>query len=260
MKYLYLLLTSVSVVAVFTLSLQAESREWTQAASGKKINGEYVGMKDDKTVTIKMANGRAFDVPLASLSPADNDFVKTQMAGGGDSEAKPAEPESGSKPAALPEGEVTVTLSGVHMCCRDCEEAVTTAGANSRIAVDEAVEFEGDRSNDAIIVKAPNGKAMQNALKAVLATGFYGKSDHETLKIADLKDAGIETNTMSVRDVHLCCGGCVKGVEKALKTVEGFEDSTVKEGSSRFIVTGEKLNPYTVMSALRAAGYGGSFQ
>lgn len=253
-------LSAFTAVALFTgtATVQAESREWTQASSGKKISGEYVAMKDEKTVTIKMTNGRTFDVPLASLSKEDNDFVKAQMSGGGEGD-KPAAPGSeGDKPAAIPEGEVTLTLSEVHMCCKDCEEAVAKAKENDRVAVDEAVEIEGDRSSNSIKVTAPSGKAMQAALRAILGTGFYGVSDHETLKIPELTDAGIETNTMTVRDVHLCCGGCTREVEKALKSVDASAD--VEEGSTRFVVTGDKLNPFDVMTALRAAGFGGSFQ
>ena len=55
---------------------EAEVREWTRASDGRKIQAEFVGMKDDTTIQIKMTNGQTFDVPLASLSEADNAFVK----------------------------------------------------------------------------------------------------------------------------------------------------------------------------------------
>ena len=109
-------------------------------------------------------------------------------------------------------------------------------------------------------IKAPSGKAAQTALRAVLASGFYGVSDHETLKIAELKEDDFTTDTMVVRDSHLCCRGCVKAFTKAVEGVDGVEDVEAKEGATRVSVKGEGFKPYEVMKALREVGMGGSFQ
>lgn len=236
-------------------SLQAEVREWTRAADGKKISAEFVGMKDESTIQIKMSNGQLFDVPLASLSDADQDFVK-----GLKMSEESAEKASGSPPAKVPEGEVTVTLSGVHLCCGDCVDAVVAAKDHDKVAVDPAVEITASRSDGTVTVKAPSGKAAQTALRAILSSGFYGISDNEAVKIPELKEDDFTSDTMSVRDVHLCCRGCVRDFNDAVESVEGVKDFEAKAGSTRVTIKGEGFKPYEVMKALREAGFGGSFQ
>ena len=235
--------------------LQAEVREWTRAADGKKISAEFVGMKDESTIQIKMSNGQLFEVPLASLSEGDREFVKglTMAKEGGD---KP----STSSPPKVPEGEVTVTLSGVHLCCGDCVDAVVAAKEHDKVAVDPAVEISASRSDGTVTIKAPSGKAAQTALRAILSSGFYGKSDNEAVKIPDLKEDDFTSDTMSVRDVHLCCRGCVRDFNDAVESVEGVKDFEAKAGSSRVTIKGEGFKPYEVMAALREAGFGDSFQ
>lgn len=244
------------ILIVFSgTNLRAELRQWTRAADGKKIEAEFVAMKDEATVTIKMANGNSFDVPLTSLSPEDNEYVaglstKPEMKDSPASEEKPA----------LPEGEVTLTLSGVHMCCGDCEEAIVAVKDHEEIKVDPAVTIATDRANGTVTVTAPDAKAAQTVLRAMLASGFYGVSDNEAVKIADLKEDDFTSDTMVVRDPHLCCRGCVKDFVKAVESVDGVEEVDAKEGSTRVKLSGKGFKPYEVMVALRAAGFGGTFQ
>jgi copper chaperone CopZ len=235
----------------------AEVREWTREADGKKITAEFAGMKDDATIQIKMANGQIFDVPLSSLSAADNDFVKSlKKPGDGEMKESPKETAKGG----IPEGEVTITLSGVHMCCGDCEDAVLAIKEHDKVKVDPAVEVSVNRSDNTVTIKAPSGNAAQTALRAVTASGFYGISDHATLKIADLKEDDFTTGTMVVRDPHLCCRGCVKAFTKAVEDVDGVEEVDAKPGSTRVAIKGEAFKPYEVMKALREVGIGGTFQ
>jgi hypothetical protein len=73
----FLLIALVSA----TVSAQAEMRKWTRASDGKAIEAEFVEKVDDKSIKIKMVNGQEFTIPLASLSPADNEFVKNWRQG-----------------------------------------------------------------------------------------------------------------------------------------------------------------------------------
>lgn len=245
--------------------LRAEVREWTRASDGKKISAEFAGMKDETTVKIKMANGQIFEVPMASLSPDDQVFLKNQktaMAGGDKPGGGPA-PEGtpkGGGTAALPEGEVTVTLSKVHLCCGDCEDAVGKIGENDRYPIGPGVTFTADRKNESIVVKAPSGKDAQAALRAIVGAGFYGVSDNSAVAIAELKEDDFTSDTMVIRDTHLCCGGCVRAFKKAVESVDGVEGCEAKAGSARVEVAGKGFKPYEVMKALREAGFGGVFQ
>lgn len=212
-------------------------------------------MKDANTVTIKMQNGQTFDVPLASLSTEDGAYAK-EMASkkpGGTSAS------TGAKPA-VPEGETTVTLSKVHLCCGDCVDAVAKIGLSSENPIPAGVTITGDRSAKSIIVKAASGKDAQAALRAVVLAGFYGISDNPSVLIADLKQDDFKADTMVIRDPHLCCGGCVRAFAKAVKSVEGVEECEAKEGAKSVKVNGKEFKPMEVMKALREAGFGGSFQ
>jgi len=240
--------------------LRAEVREWTRSSDGKKIAAEFVGLKDDNTVQIKLANGQTFEVPLASLSAEDGVYAKeaaTKMAGA----TKPADSASptGPKPA-VPEGETTVTLSKVHVCCGDCVDAVAKIGLDAKNPIPAGVTIMANEKEESIIVKAPTGKDAQAALRAIVTAGFYGVSDNPAVMIADLKPDEFTTETMVLRGVHLCCNGCVRSFSKALESVEGVKSHEAKTGATAVKVSGEAFKPYEVLKALREAGFGASFQ
>jgi len=65
----------LSVLAIFSAPVMA--RTWTQAASGKKIEADFIKVADGK-VHLKMANGKVFQVPTTAFSKADQEFVSSQ--------------------------------------------------------------------------------------------------------------------------------------------------------------------------------------
>ncbi len=251
---------ALALIAVFSCPvLDAQVRDWTRAADGKKIPAEFAGMKDEGTVKIKLANGQIYEVPLSGLSPEDGAYIKETIAKAGGA-MKPAAGPTATPVPAVPEGAVTITLSGVHLCCKDCEEAVLKISANEKTPVPAGVTFTPDRKEGTIVITAPSGKDAQAALRGVMAAGFYGKSDNEAVKIADLKPDDFTAGTMVVRGSHLCCGGCVKAFAKAVESVEGVDSHEAKTGAASVVVKGENFKPSEVMQALREAGFGGSFQ
>lgn len=262
MKIPALFLVLAGTVLLTTGQLRAEIREWTRASDGRKISAEFAGMKDESTVKIKMANGQVFEVPLTGLSPEDNAYVKeanAKMAGGG-AAAPASAPAAGGANTTVPEGETTVTLSKVHICCGDCVDAVAKIGSSDTNPIPVGVTITADRKTESIIVKAPTGKDAQAALRAVQKAGFFGISDNPAVSIPDLKPDEFTTDTMVIRDPHLCCGGCVKAFTKAVESVDGVESCEAKVGSARVEVTGKGFKTYEVMKALREAGFSGTFQ
>lgn len=250
MKKLFTVATAVLFCA--SSMLRAELRDWTRASDGKKISAEYVGMKDESTVQIKMANGNQFDVPLSGLSEADRDYIKGLESGDKKEMAK-------SDPAAVPEGETTVTLSGVHLSCGECEDAITGIPANEEVKVDPAVNYVVDSKAGTVTITAPSGKAAKTAVDAVSRIGFYGVSDHPTIKIADVKDEEFLSDTMRVRGVQLFCRKCIKEFEKAVESVKGVEEVDAKIGATAIQVSGEGFDCNAVIKALREAGFSASF-
>ncbi|HRQ88181.1 MAG TPA: SHD1 domain-containing protein [Bacteroidia bacterium] len=221
---------------------QAEVREWTRASDGKKISAEFVGMKTDGIAKIKLRNGQIFEVPVASLVPEDAEYLASLQKGGG---------------AKLPAGETVVTLSGVHLCCASCEKAVTgVAGAGGDPLLSE-VQITCDRDAGTVAVKAPSGKAALAALEAMHRAGFYGVSDHSEVAMPELDDSRKSVGEMEVSGLHLCCGGCVKALTDAVKSVDGVEACEAKRGDEEAKITGKRFSPREVMAALRSAGFGG---
>lgn len=254
------LLSPALLIALFFLStIHVEAREWTQSATGRKIQAEFVKMKDEKTVTLRMVGGRTHDIPVASLSEDDRTYIKEQssktMEKKGDSAEKGKEGE-------LPKGEVTVVLSGVHLCCGGCVKAVEKIKEVDKFRIDEEVEIKADRGEKTITIEAPSGKDAQRTLNAILTSGYFGKSDHDLIKMKDPRGKGedFKSNIMTVKGVHMCCGGCVKAAKAAVKEVEGVNEHEIEEGDTQFYVKGENFKPYEVMMALRAAGFGGVSQ
>ncbi len=261
MKRFAVLFLLVLITLFFLTPGYAEVREWTRASDGKKITAEFAGMKNETTVKIKLGNGQIYEVPLSGLSPEDGVFIQDAVAK--ESVAMKATVDSGvnpPQPRTEPEGPVTVILSGVHLCCRDCEEAVTNIAANEKTPVPAGVVITPNRKEGSISVAAASGKDAQAALRSILAAGFFGSSDHDVLKIADLKPDEFTTNTMIVRDAHLCCAGCVKAFARAVASVKGVKSHEAKSGATSVKIEGEDFKPYEVMQTLREAGFGGTFQ
>ena len=239
----------------------AEVREWTRASDGKKIEASFVGMKEDGVIKIKMSNGQEFDVPLSALSPADNEYVaKLTAAGTEKMEEKPAAPGATGAKAGVPEGETTVTLSGVAIFCRNCVERIEGLKESEENKVDASVELTASRSDGTIIIKAPTGKLAQSAVRSIQGAGYYGTSDVPGIQMTALKEDDFTSDTMVVRDAAVICSGGVKAFEKAAESVDGVDKVDIKAGSTRVKVDGEGFKTYEVMKALREAGFGGRFQ
>lgn len=236
---------------------RAEVREWTRAADGRKITAEFVGMKDENTIQIKMANG-TFEVPLDSLSEADREYVKAQK------ETKAAMKEGDGSTeeadATIPEGEVTVTLSGVHLCCGKCVDTVEALNGSKQMRFYPETEFKADKKDKTITIDAPSGKAAIFALEVLFKAGFCGESDHPVLTVPALKERDFKVSTMSLRDLHLCCDTCVNDLVDAVKTVEGVQEVTAEKGQTSVMIKGENIVASDVEKAARNAGFGTSFR
>jgi copper chaperone CopZ len=63
--------------------------------------------------------------------------------------------------------------------------------------------------------------------------------------------------TVEVKNVHLCCQGCVTGVAKALKTVDGVKGKCDREHKTVTITAPDDKTAQQALDALAAAGYTG---
>lgn len=148
--------------------------------------------------------------------------------------------------------ESTVKLSGVHLCCKSC-----VTGVNKAIGKVSGATAAVDADAETVAITAADTATTQRAVDALVAAGYFGKSDNPAVKVADnsgAKDAKV--SSLIVNEVHLCCGKCVTAVARAVETVPGVTSHTAVKGVKAFEVKGD-FSPKAVFAAIQAAGLTG---
>ena len=143
----------------------------------------------------------------------------------------------------------TVKLSDVHLCCKACVKGVERALSKTK-----GVSSEIDAKAGQVTLTGSEVD-LKKALGAISRGGFSGRSDGK-LKVPTAKAKAGKVKSAKIVGVHLCCGKCVKGVQKALSSVSGVSGNTVKNKAKSFDVTGD-FEPQAVLDALAAAGFNG---
>jgi periplasmic mercuric ion binding protein len=72
--------------------------------------------------------------------------------------------------------------------------------------------------------------------------------------------AALAETKVEVKDVHLCCGACVKGVGEALKDIEGVKGACDQKAKTITITAADDAAAQKAIEALAAAGYHGSLE
>jgi copper chaperone CopZ len=220
---------AVAALVCLVGSAWAESRTWTQAATGKTITGELQRVEGSK-IRILRDGGIAVDVPLAMLVEADRDYVAAWQA-----------------KSALPSGPVQLTLANAHLCCGSCREAVIKAGGGI-----EGVTVTTEGSN--VTIASPDGAKALEAVRAIHEAGYFGVPSLEAF--AD-KTAYATANVKSLKlsGIHLCCGKCVTMATEAIKSAEGVAEVIgMEKNAAEVTVTGD-FSPAALAQALHAAGF-----
>ncbi|MBI3417894.1 MAG: hypothetical protein HY043_21585 [Verrucomicrobia bacterium] len=148
--------------------------------------------------------------------------------------------------------DTTVKLSHVHLCCNGCVKGVEKAvsGVNG-------VKAQTDKDAGTVTLTAPDHDAAQKAADALIAAGYFGKSDDATIKLKAKSGAKKgKTQSLKVNGVHLCCAKCVTAVTDALGKVDGVKGNTAAKGAESFEVTGD-FKPKDVIKQLNKAGLTG---
>jgi len=147
--------------------------------------------------------------------------------------------------------EIQVQLSGVHLCCQGCVNAVESAMKNV-----EGAESQCDMENGTVTLMANDDTAVQKALDAIAAAGFYGSSTGNkqlTMKAVSSIPHG-KVKRLNVSGIHNCCDLCCEAIEKAIATVAGVTGYTVKPGATTFEVIGD-FDALALVTAINAAGF-----
>jgi copper chaperone CopZ len=148
--------------------------------------------------------------------------------------------------------ESTAKISGVHLCCKSC-----VTGVDKAIGKVSGATAAVDADAETVTVTAADAATAQKAADALVAAGYFGKSDNAAIKLADTSGAtDAKVASIVVNEVHLCCGKCVTTVAKAVEKVPGVASHTAVKGVKTFEVKGD-FSPKAVFAAIQAAGLTG---
>lgn len=148
--------------------------------------------------------------------------------------------------------ETKTTLSNVHLCCKACVTGVTKAAGKV-----SGVTATCDAKAGTVELSGADAASVQKAVDAIVAAGYFGTSSDAAIKVKDTSGAkDTKVSTLTVNNVHLCCGKCVTAVDKAVKSVKGVSGHTAEKGSKSFTVTGD-FNAKEVFAALQKEGLTG---
>jgi hypothetical protein len=136
----FLFLATLGLLSTASAQLAEEYRPWTNTA-GKQIEATLVSVDAAaKTLKIKMKDGREFDVPIASLSPADFEYAKARYAAMQAAPAAPATPMPATAPATAPGAPAAKTPAA--------KVASKPAPSRPAIAIIPVSKFKAPGAND----------------------------------------------------------------------------------------------------------------
>jgi copper chaperone CopZ len=148
--------------------------------------------------------------------------------------------------------EVHAKISDVHLCCKGCVEGVEKA-----VAKVEGVKADVDQDDGTVTLTGPDAATLQKAADALIAAGYFGKCDEAGVKLSSVTGAkGEKVQSLKIEGVHLCCGKCVKAVDRAVKSVPGAKEHNAVKGAKSFEVTGD-FNDQELFTALQKEGLTG---
>jgi periplasmic mercuric ion binding protein len=152
--------------------------------------------------------------------------------------------------SAAARAETTVELKSTHLCCPACVKAV-----NDTLKGIDGVTGKCDAKAKTVTITAKDEATAQKAIDALAAAGFHGTTDND--KVTVKEDSGVKAGkvkTLTLTNVHNCCGACTRTIKESLKKVEGVTGDTVKAKADTFEVTGD-FDAEAVVKALNTAGF-----
>jgi copper chaperone CopZ len=137
--------------------------------------------------------------------------------------------------------ESSITLTGVHNCCKKCDngiiDAVTKAGGTAKT----------DKSTVTITAKDEAG--AKKAAAALADAGYFGKGSEAATGLSEAK-----AKSVTVTGAHLCCGKCADAFNKAAMSAPGVTKSAAAKGDTSVTVEGD-VSPKDLIAALNKGGF-----
>ena len=147
--------------------------------------------------------------------------------------------------------DVSSKISDVHLCCKGCVNGVQKAVGDV-----EGAKAEVDADNGTVTLSGPDKATVQKAADALTKAGYFGKAEGGVKLDASTGASDKNVQSLHIEGVHLCCGKCVKSVDRAVKSVSGAKEHTATKGAKSFDVTGD-FNDKELFTALQKEGLTG---
>jgi len=140
----------------------------------------------------------------------------------------------------------SVVLTGVHNCCKKCENGIIDA-----VSKVEGASATAEKSK--VTITAKDDAAVKRAVASLVSNGYFAK-EAEAPVIADAK-----VKSVTVSGVHLCCQKCVTAVENAVTSVGGVSGHDATKGAKSFKVEGD-FSTKELAAALNNNGFNGEIK
>ncbi|MCA1964612.1 MAG: heavy-metal-associated domain-containing protein [Prosthecobacter sp.] len=146
--------------------------------------------------------------------------------------------------------EVTVTLEGVHNCCKSCTNGITKA-------ITSVNDVSASAEGQTVTITAKTKASAKKAVEALLAAGYYGKGAEPEKSSTSSSATSKKRNEVTVTGAHLCCQKCANAMADAVKSVPGVTEHTVASKANTFTVKGE-FTEADLIAAMNKVGFHGS--
>ncbi len=160
--------------------------------------------------------------------------------------------------AATVRAETTLTLNGVHNCCKGCANGIIKAAADFK---DVTVTPEGKK----VTITTKKKSDAKKVAEAIIGAGYFGVIEGDepatksTSKPATAAKPEAKLTKATVSGVHLCCQKCATAATDAVKSVAGVTKYEIVSKAESFTVEGEFAKA-DLVAALNSAGFAGDIK
>lgn len=156
--------------------------------------------------------------------------------------------------ATFARAETTLTMTGVHNCCKGCANGITKAAAGIK---DVTVTPEGKT----VTIVAKKKSDAKKAAEAIIEAGYFGtiEGDESGSKPATAAKPEAKIAKATVSGVHLCCQKCANAATDAVKSVAGVSKYDIASKAETFTVEGD-FTKAELAEALNKAGFAGDIK
>jgi copper chaperone CopZ len=152
-------------------------------------------------------------------------------------------------------GSLNVEVKGPHVCCKQCVNVVHKILDK----LDGVSDVKAEPKNRTVTFTAKDAQAAKAGFKALIDGGFFGTATQGgkeiKLEIPAAK-RGEKADTITVKDVHVCCPQCQNAINKVFTNAK--VSYTGKGPQRTVIIEGKGLDQSEVLEALQKAGFHGN--